>query len=125
MKSLILRLALATSLASATFAASGESAITVYKTSNCGCCVEWVEYLRAEGFTVTAVDRADLQKLKRALGVEPARASCHTAIVDGYVIEGHVPAGPIRRLLSERPQTLGLTVPSKACLTPGTDVSLR
>jgi hypothetical protein len=118
MKRLLTCLSLVAGLAAAP-AAWSESLITVYKTASCACCTQWVEYLRDEGFKVKAIDRADLSQIKRSLGVEPARASCHTAVVDGYVIEGHVPAGPIRRLLNERPRTLGLTVPGMPTNSPG------
>lgn len=94
-------------------------AITVYKTPNCGCCTKWVEYLRGEGFDVQAINQHDLTALKRKAGVEPERASCHTALVEGYVIEGHVPAGAIRRLLEQRPTTRGLTVPGMPENAPG------
>lgn len=93
--------------------------VTVYKSPSCGCCEEWVEYLRREGFQVKAIDQPDHSAVKRRLGVAPELSSCHTALVDGYVIEGHVPAAPIRRLLTERPQTRGLTVPGMPLNSPG------
>ncbi|MEK6211032.1 MAG: DUF411 domain-containing protein [Pseudomonadota bacterium] len=93
--------------------------ITVYKTPSCGCCVKWVEYLRNEGFEVKAVNRDDLEPIKQRAGVPPAMSSCHTALVDGYVIEGHVPAQAIRKLLQERPDTLGLAVPGMPANSPG------
>lgn len=99
------------------FAAQPE--ITVYKSPTCGCCEAWVEYLRAEGFEVKAIDQKELNSLKKKLGVEPEMASCHTAVVDGYVLEGHVPAAPIRRLLAERPGTKGLAVPGMPLNSPG------
>ena len=92
---------------------------TVYKTPNCGCCVKWVEYLQKEGFEVKAVNRDDLAPIKQRAGVPPAMAACHTALVDGYVIEGHVPAQAIRKLLRERPDTLGLAVPGMPANSPG------
>jgi len=93
--------------------------ITVYKTPSCGCCVKWVEYLRKEGFEVKAVNRDDLAPIKQRAGVPPAMSSCHTALVDGYVVEGHVPAQAIRKLLQERPNTLGLAVPGMPANSPG------
>ncbi len=93
--------------------------ITVYKSPNCGCCVKWVEYLQKEGFEVKAVNRDDLAPIKQRAGVPPAMAACHTALVDGYVIEGHVPAQAIRKLLRERPDTLGLAVPGMPANSPG------
>ena len=93
--------------------------ITVYKTPNCGCCVKWVEYLQNEGFEVKAVNRNDLAPIKQRTGVPPAMSVCHTALVDGYVIEGHVPAQAIRKLLQERPDTRGLAVPGMPANSPG------
>jgi len=93
--------------------------VTVYKSPTCGCCEQWVQYLRQEGFEVKAIDQPDLSVVKRQLGIAPELSSCHTALVDGYVIEGHVPAAPIRRLLAERPQTRGLTVPGMPVNSPG------
>jgi hypothetical protein len=93
--------------------------VTVYKSPSCGCCEQWVRYLQQEGFEVKAIDRQDLSAIKRRLSVAPELSSCHTALVDGYVIEGHVPAAPIRRLLAERPQTRGLSVPGMPLNSPG------
>ena len=93
--------------------------ITVYKTPSCGCCVKWVEYLQKEGFEVRAVNRDDLAPIKQRSGVPPAMSSCHTALVDGYVVEGHVPAQAIRKLLQERPDTRGLSVPGMPANSPG------
>jgi len=93
--------------------------ITVYKTPSCGCCLKWVEYLQKEGFEVKAVNRDDLAPIKQRAGVPPAMSSCHTALVDGYVVEGHVPAQAIRKLLQERPNTLGLAVPGMPANSPG------
>ncbi len=100
-------------------ASLAEPAITVYKSPGCGCCVEWVEYLRQEGFEVTAVDSSNLAQIKKGAGVTNEMASCHTALVDGYVLEGHVPARAIRKLLQERPVTLGLAVPGMPANSPG------
>lgn len=100
-------------------AAMAASEITVYKTPNCGCCVKWVEYLQKEGFTVETHDRRDLTAIKKQAGVSREMASCHTAMVDGYVIEGHVPASAIRKLLQERPDTRGLSVPGMPTNSPG------
>ena len=93
--------------------------ITVYKSSTCGCCDKWIEHLQANGFTVKAQNVADIMPYKSANGVPPALASCHTAKVDGYVIEGHVPAADIKRLLKERPKVLGLSVPGMPIGSPG------
>lgn len=93
--------------------------ITVYKTPTCSCCVKWVEYLQNEGFDVKAVDRNDLAPIKERAGVPTTMAACHTALVDGYVIEGHVPAQAIRKLLQDRPDTRGLAVPGMPANSPG------
>jgi hypothetical protein len=96
-----------------------ESAITVYKAPNCGCCIKWVDYLRGEGFEVKVINQSNLGPVKQRAGVPPEMASCHTAQVDGYVIEGHVPATAIRKLLQERPATRGLAVPGMPDNSPG------
>lgn len=93
--------------------------ITVYKSPTCGCCEEWVKHLIKEGFDVTAHDRDDMDAIKAEHGVFRSLISCHTALVDGYVIEGHVPAGDIRRLLAERPQIHGLSAPGMPQKSPG------
>ncbi|HXI20308.1 MAG TPA: DUF411 domain-containing protein [Gemmatimonadales bacterium] len=93
--------------------------VTVYKSPTCGCCEQWVEHMRAAGFTVKAVDVADVSPYMAELGVPRSLASCHTAIVDGYVIEGHVPADLVHKLLKERPKIAGLAVPGMVTGSPG------
>ena len=94
--------------------------ITVYKTPTCGCCKHWVSYLKKDGFTVLTHDLNDLEPVKAANGLsDPRLKSCHTAVVDGYVIEGHVPADDIWRLLSERPPIIGLSAPGMPRMSPG------
>lgn len=97
--------------------------ITVYKTSTCGCCTKWVDHLRANGFTVTAIDVTDLVTIKQEHGITQDLASCHTALVDGYVVEGHVPADVIRQLLKERPRIAGIAVPGMPMGSPGMEGS--
>jgi hypothetical protein len=106
-------------LAQLPLAQAGETPITVYKSSTCGCCVKWVDYLRANRFDPTVHDRDDMETLKDELGVPQEVRSCHTAEVAGYLIEGHVPASDIRRLLAERPKLAGLAVPGMPSSTPG------
>jgi hypothetical protein len=93
--------------------------ITVYKSSTCGCCTKWVDHIRANGFAPVVHDEEEMETLKTKLKVPEGVRSCHTAQVDGYLIEGHVPASDIRRLLAERPKTAGLAVPDMPPLTPG------
>ncbi|MCW8907570.1 MAG: DUF411 domain-containing protein [Sedimenticola sp.] len=93
--------------------------ISVYKSPTCGCCGAWIEHLEQNGFRVKAYDSDRMGEIKQALGVAPQHASCHTAEIDGYVIEGHVPAAEIRRLLQERPAMAGLSVPGMPMGSPG------
>lgn len=93
--------------------------IVVYKTASCGCCNGWVEHLREAGFTVDARDVRDLMTVKRDGGVPVQMSSCHTAIVDGYVVEGHVPAEHVARMVEERPDIAGIAVPGMPIGSPG------
>ncbi|WP_134725826.1 DUF411 domain-containing protein [Paracoccus luteus] len=95
--------------------------VTVTKDPSCGCCGDWVQHLRAEGFPVRVIESADVDSLKQRLGVPPDLASCHTAEVGGYVVEGHVPAPAIRRMLAQRPDATGLAVPGMPAGSPGMD----
>lgn len=95
--------------------------ISVYKSPTCGCCSAWIEHLEQNGFQVNAFNSDRMGEVKRALGVAPKHASCHTAKIDGYIIEGHVPATEIRRLLKERPAMAGLSVPGMPMGSPGMD----
>jgi hypothetical protein len=119
--------AMLTVLRPATSDASGApTPITVYKDPSCGCCTKWVAYLRANGFAPQPHDRSDMDALKDSLGVPPALRSCHTAMVGTYVIEGHVPAADIARLVSTKPaKTLGLAVPGMPAGSPGMEMGNR
>lgn len=99
--------------------------ILVHKTPLCGCCSLWVDHLETEGFEVEVEDHENLTSVKAAYGVPARLQSCHMAIVDGYVIEGHVPAEDIRRLLEERPDATGLAVPGMPLGAPGMEVDGR
>lgn len=99
--------------------AAAKPAIHVSKDPDCGCCTGWVEHLRSNGFTATVADTADMQAVKARLGVPEKLASCHTAEIAGYVIEGHVPAHAIDRLLAEKPKAHGLAVPGMPIGSPG------
>ena len=93
--------------------------VVVYKSPWCGCCQGWTEQMRASGFEVTVREKEDLTAIKRLSGVPEALQSCHTAFVGGYVVEGHVPAGVIEKLLAERPRVQGLAVPGMPVGSPG------
>lgn len=94
--------------------------IQVWKDPSCGCCKDWITHLEKNGFAATALDQGNSEARVR-LGMPQKYGSCHTALVQGYVIEGHVPAEDIRRLLKERPDALGLAVPSMPLGSPGMD----
>lgn len=97
-------------------------AMVVHKTPSCGCCGLWVEHMRQAGFTVEVRDTDDLAPIKAGLGVPYGKGSCHTAEIDGYVIEGHVPAEDVRRLLTERPKARGLVLPGMPLGSPGMEM---
>jgi hypothetical protein len=96
--------------------------VVVYKSPTCGCCTEWVTHVRRHGFRVKPEDVADLQAVKERHRVPGDLQSCHTALVGGYVIEGHVPADLMERLLRERPKVAGLAVPGMPVGSPGMEV---
>jgi hypothetical protein len=95
------------------------TAIEVWKTPTCGCCKLWVDHVRAAGFRPTVHDLDDVSPIKRKRGVPSSLESCHTAVVDGYTIEGHVPADVIRQALKTRPKIAGLAVPGMPMGSPG------
>ena len=96
----------------------------VFKSPTCGCCSAWVDHMTRAGFDAVArdVDQETLWTMKERAGVTPELSSCHTAFIDGYFIEGHVPASDVQRLLSERPDALGLTVPGMPIGSPGMEM---
>jgi hypothetical protein len=96
--------------------------VVMHKDPNCGCCSAWAEHLEANGFKVKTVAERDMQAIKRRFAVPQRLTSCHTAKVGGYVIEGHVPASAIKRLLRERPAVSGLAVPGMPLGSPGMEV---
>lgn len=95
--------------------------VEVWKTATCGCCIKWVEHLQANGFKVAANNVAYglLAQIKRQAGIPEEQASCHTGKIGGYVIEGHVPAADVKRLLDEKPDAVGLAVPGMPVGSPG------
>lgn len=97
--------------------------VTVYKSPTCGCCSKWVDYLRANGFDVKTVDLEDLSEIKASSGVPRSVQTCHTAVVAGYVVEGHVPVDALRKLLADKPKVAGIGVPGMPIGSPGMDGS--
>lgn len=98
---------------------------TVYKDPNCGCCSGWVSHLRDNGFSVTEVKVDNIESYKKKYGVPANLGSCHTAVINGYVVEGHVPAADILKLLEQHPDITGLTVPGMPVGSPGMEVGDR
>ncbi len=103
-------------------AASPKDRVTVWKTPNCGCCSEWVSHLRSNGFEVVTHDVKDTAPMRQKLGLAEKYGSCHTGLLGTYVLEGHVPAKEMRRLLREEPQALGLAVPGMPVGSPGMEM---
>jgi hypothetical protein len=99
--------------------------MTVFKDPNCGCCKEWVEHLRKHGFEVTSRDTSDVPAVKRTARVPDQLHSCHTAFVNGYVVEGHVPAADVQRMLTEKPRIAGIAVPGMPVGSPGMEMGSR
>ena len=112
-------LALIVSLTSLGVEAQKPIPVQVFKDATCGCCANWVEHLRRKGFAPTSENVADITAVKAKYGVPAQARSCHTAVVGGYVIEGHVPAADIQRLLKEKPKVAGLAVPGMPIGSPG------
>lgn len=116
-------LAVSVGLLTAAAAQRPAATVEVYKSPTCGCCSKWVEHLRAEGFVVNTTNVDDIAAVKTKNGVPSGMQSCHTALVDGYVLEGHVPAADVQRLLKERPAIAGIAVPGMPVGSPGMEVS--
>lgn len=103
----------------ATAAEAALPLVVVHKSPTCGCCGLWVEHMREAGFPVEVRDTHALHGVKEQLGIPTGKASCHTAEIDGYVVEGHVPADDVKRLLAERPDARGLVLPGMPLGSPG------
>ena len=114
--------ALAVATAASVLLAQSPTAIKVVKDPGCGCCTKWVQHLGKAGFKATVTESPTIDAFKDSQGVPKAARSCHTATVGGYVIEGHVPAEVIKRLLIERPNIVGLAVPGMPAGSPGMEV---
>jgi hypothetical protein len=99
--------------------------VTVYRDPNCGCCSAWIDHLEKHKFNVTDIKTRNMMPIKRKLKVPGKLASCHTATINGYVIEGHVPADDIKRLLKQKPEIIGLSVPQMPVGTPGMEQGQR
>lgn len=104
---------------------SAEPEMTVYKSPTCGCCNKWIKHMEANGFQISAIDVLEMRFVKGKYGINHDLASCHTAVIDGYFIEGHVPAVDVKRLLSDKPDIAGLTVPGMPIGSPGMEVGDR
>ncbi len=118
---------LAAALLPARPATAATPRLEVFKSPTCGCCSAWVAHMTDAGFAVEArdIDQDALWALKDQAGIAPELGSCHTGFVEGHVVEGHVPAADVRRLLEERPDALGLTVPGMPVGSPGMEMGDR
>jgi hypothetical protein len=114
--------AMATLFPNAIHAQTASPKIVVAKDPSCSCCGSWVKYLRSSGFSAEIIETAEVERIKKDLGVPQSLWSCHTAEIDGYTIEGHVPADVIQRLLKERPHATGIAVAGMPSSAPGMDV---
>jgi hypothetical protein len=101
------------------FGAPATPLMTVYKTPTCGCCAKWVEHLKTAGFRIKVVEVPSTAEARAKAGIPEKFASCHTGVIDGYAIEGHVPAADVKRLLKEKPAAKGLAVPGMPMGSPG------
>jgi hypothetical protein len=97
--------------------------IAIYRSESCGCCTKWGEHVEKEGFTIQDKVIENMEAFKQANGITPELSSCHTAIVDDYVVEGHVPAASIKKMLHERPDIRGLTAPGMPMGSPGMETT--
>lgn len=121
MRSLFLLLTVTGLLSLQPAAAEAPIKATVYKDPNCGCCHEYVGYLRQNGFEVEVVDTGDMTAIKQQAGVPAPLEGCHSTMVGGYVVEGHVPADVVKRLLQEKPSLRGISLPGMPLGSPGMD----
>lgn len=115
------RLAIAAGLLVLGSAAHAAATLTVFKSPTCGCCAKWVEHVEKHGFTVKVVNVEDIMAVKAKAGIPNKLASCHTSTVGGYVVEGHVPASDIRKLLAQKPKAKGIALPGMPLGAPGMD----
>ena len=102
--------------------AATDKEMTVYRSPTCGCCGKWIEHVKNNHFAVKDIVSSDLDAIKEKYGIPDKLGSCHTAIVDGYVIEGHVPAADIQKLLATKPNVVGLSAPGMPMGSPGMEM---
>lgn len=114
---------LSAAVGSAPALAAGGAVVTIYKSASCGCCGGWAEHMRESGYAVTEKNVEDMDMVKQMFAVPDDLLSCHTAIIDGYVFEGHVPASDIARVLEQRPTIKGLATPGMPADAPGMDAA--
>lgn len=119
-----IRLALAAGLLAFSSAAHAAT-MTVYKSASCGCCAKWIEHVKKHGFAVKAVNVDDIMAVKAKAGIPDRLASCHTTMVGGYVVEGHVPAADIKKLLAQKPKAKGIAVPGMPAGSPGMEAAYK
>lgn len=105
--------------------AVADKEMTVYRSPTCGCCGKWIEHVKQNHFAIKDIVSDDMQAIKKKYGVPENLASCHTAIVDGYVIEGHVPAADIEKLLQTKPKVIGISAPGMPMGSPGMEMGGR
>lgn len=115
MKKTILSLMLITS---SIFAMEGKT-MTVYKSPFCGCCSDWIDIMKTKGFKIDVIETNEVNNIKQKAGLQAGQTSCHTAFVDGYVVEGHVDYSAVKKMLVEKPNILGITVPGMPIGSPG------
>lgn len=101
------------------FAETPPSVMTVYKDPNCGCCSKWIEHMSKNGFVITVRDVSSMDEIKKTMRVPAALQSCHTGVIDRYVIEGHVPADVVKKFIAAKPTAIGLAVPGMPSGSPG------
>jgi len=117
----VIQASLALAFAPAAFAQQALPLVEVWKSPTCGCCKDWIRHMQANGFKVKAIEVESTAPMRAKLNMPERFGSCHTALVGGYAVEGHVPAADIRRLLKERPDAVGLSVPGMPVGSPGMD----
>ena len=122
MKSLKILFAISLMLSNIPAQAEEPTAITVYRSPTCSCCGKWMEHLKQNNFTIKDIPTEDMNAIKHKYGVSDEMASCHTAVVNGYVVEGHVPADDIKALLKAKPNVVGIAVPQMPNGTPGMEM---